>query len=169
VKDSYAWFKDLVKQRRGMDDTQLEKVVDGRVFTGRQAIDLKLIDELGDEKKAVTWLEEQKGVKKGLSVRDYKLEPRFSDLPFLRTAASVTLEALGLGSIAHQIEKTGVVQAVDRFGMDGMLALWQPARVELTETQWNRASFGGFSRLTGGGPARFFGICHAFSRRSTFI
>src|SRR5947209_6295573 len=127
VKDSYAWFKDLVKQRRGMDDTQLEKVADGRVFTGRQAIDLKLIDQLGDEKTAVTWLEEQKGVKKGLSVRDYKLERRFSDLPFLKTAASVTLEALGLGSIAHQIEKAGVVQAVDRFGMDGMLALWQPA------------------------------------------
>jgi len=127
VKDSYAWFKGLVKERRGMDDTQLEKVVDGRVFTGRQAIDLKLIDQIGDEKTAVTWLVEQKGVKKGLSVRDYKLQPRFSDLPFLKTAAAVTLEALGLGSIAHQIGQTGVVQAVDRLGMDGMLALWQPA------------------------------------------
>lgn len=127
VKDSYAWFKELVKQRRGMDDTQLEKVVDGRVFTGRQAIDLKLIDQLGDEQAAVTWLEEQKGVKKGLSVRDYKLEPRFGDLPFLKTAAAVTLEALGFGSIAHQIAQTGVVQAVDRLGLDGMLALWQPA------------------------------------------
>jgi protease-4 len=127
VKDSYAWFKDLVKQRRGMDDTQLEKVVDGRVFTGRQAIDLKLIDQLGDEKTAVTWLVEQKGVKKGLTVRDYKLEPRFGDLPFLKTAAVVTLEALGLGSIAHQIGQIGVAQAVDRLGMDGMLALWQPA------------------------------------------
>ena len=127
VKDSYAWFKDLVKQRRGMDDTQLEKVVDGRVFTGRQAIDLKLIDQLGDEKTAVTWLEEQKGVKKGLSVRDYKLEPRFGDLTLFKSAASVTLEALGFSAIAHQIEQTGVVQAVDRAGLDGMLALWQPA------------------------------------------
>ena len=127
VKDSYAWFKDLVKQRRGMDDTQLEKVVDGRVFTGRQAIGLKLIDQLGDEKTAVAWLEEQKGVKKGLSVRDYKLEPRFGDLTFLKTAAAVTLEALGFGSIAHQITQTGVVQAVDRVGLDGMLALWEPA------------------------------------------
>jgi protease-4 len=127
VKDSYAWFKDLVKQRRGMDDTQLEKVVDGRVFTGRQAIGLKLIDQLGDEKTAVAWLEEQKGVKKGLTVRDYKLEPRFGDLTFLKTAAAVTLEALGFGSIAHQIGQTGVVQAVDRVGLDGMLALWEPA------------------------------------------
>src|SRR6476620_4613291 len=127
VKDSYAWFRGLVKERRGMDDSLLEKVADGRVFTGRQAIDLKLIDQLGDEKTAVTWLVEQKGVKKNLPVRDYKLEPRFSDLPFLKTAAAVTLEALGLGSIAHQIGQTGVTQAVDRLGMDGMLALWQPA------------------------------------------
>src|SRR5207237_10759199 len=66
VKDSFAWFKGLVKERRGMDDAQLDKVVDGRVFTGRQAIDLKLIDQIGDEKTAVTWLVEQKGGKKGL-------------------------------------------------------------------------------------------------------
>src|SRR6516164_6500380 len=127
VKDSYAWFKALVKERRGMDDAQLEKVADGRVFTGHQAVHLKLIDQLGDEKTAVTWLVEQKGVKKGLPVRDYKLEPRFGDLPFLKTAASVTLEALGFSTIAHQIAQTGVAQAVDRAGMDGMLALWQPA------------------------------------------
>ncbi|OAF08156.1 protease [Bradyrhizobium centrolobii] len=127
VKDSYAWFKGLVKERRGMDDAQLEKVADGRVFTGRQAIDLKLIDQIGDEKTAVTWLVEQKGVKKGLSVRDYKLQPRFGDLSLFKATAAVTLEALGLGSIAHQIEQSGVTQAVDRFGMDGMLALWQPA------------------------------------------
>jgi protease-4 len=127
VKDSYAWFKDLVKQRRGMDDAQLDKVSDGRVFTGRQGIDLKLIDELGDEKTAVAWLVAQKNVKQDLPVRDYKLEPRFGDLTFLRTATSITLEALGLSSIARQLEHAGVTQAVDRLGLDGMLALWQPA------------------------------------------
>jgi protease-4 len=126
VKDSYAWFKGLVKERRGMDDVQLEKVSDGRVFTGRQAIELKLIDQLGDEKAAVAWLVEQKGVQKDLPVRDYKLQPRFSDFPFLRTAAAITLEALGFGSLAHQIESSGVAQAVDRLGLDGMLALWHP-------------------------------------------
>ena len=127
VKDSYAWFRVLVKERRGMDDTLLEKVADGRVFTGRQAVDLKLIDQLGDEKTAIAWLVEQKGVDKDLPVRDYKLEPRFGDLTFLRTAASVTLDALGLGAIARQIEHAGVAQAVDRLSLDGMLALWQPA------------------------------------------
>jgi protease-4 len=123
VKDSYAWFRGMVKERRGMDDAQLDKVADGRVFTGRQAVDLKLIDELGDEKTAVTWLVAQKGVKRDLPVHDYKLQPRFGDLTFLRTAASITLDALGLSGIARQIEQAGTM---DRLGLDGMLALWQP-------------------------------------------
>jgi protease IV len=127
VKDSYAWFKDLVKTRRGMDEAQLEKVSDGRVFTGRQAVGLKLIDELGDEKTAVTWLVDQKNVKKDLPVRDYKLGPRFGDLTFLRTAASVVLDSLGLGAVARHVEQVGVAQAVDRLSLDGMLALWHPA------------------------------------------
>jgi protease-4 len=126
VKDSYAWFRDLVKTRRGMDDALLEKVADGRVFTGRQAVELKLVDAIGDEKAAVEWLVAQKNVKKDLPVRDYKLTPRFGDLTFLRTAASVTLDAFGLSTIARNIEQGGVSQAVDRLGLDGMLALWQP-------------------------------------------
>ena len=110
-----------------MDDALLEKVADGRVFTGRQAVELKLVDALGDEKAAVEWLVANKNVKKDLPVRDYKLESRFGDLTFLRTAASVTLDALGFGAIARQIEHAGMTQAIDRFGLDGMLALWQPA------------------------------------------
>ncbi|HEU4804959.1 MAG TPA: signal peptide peptidase SppA, partial [Nitrobacter sp.] len=100
---------------------------DGRVFTGRQAVDLKLIDQLGDEKAAIAWLVAEKKVAPDLSVRDFKLSPRFGDMTFLRTAASVTFDALGLSSIARQVEHTGIVQAADRLGLDGMLALWQPA------------------------------------------
>jgi protease-4 len=110
-----------------MDDALLDKVADGRVFTGRQAVDLKLVDQLGDEKTAISWLVAQKGIKSDLPVRDFKLAPRFGDLTFLRTAASITLDALGLSAIARQVEQTGVAQAVDRLGLDGMLALWRPA------------------------------------------
>src|SRR5215510_3604389 len=48
VKDSYAWFRGLVKQRRGMDDALIDQVADGRLFVGHQAVDLKLVDQLGD-------------------------------------------------------------------------------------------------------------------------
>ena len=126
MKDSYGWFRGLVKERRGMDDAQLDTVADGRVFTGRQAVALKLIDQLGDEKAAVAWLVAEKKIPGDLPVRDFKLSPRFGDLTFLRTAASVALDALGFGAVARRIEQAGVVGAVDRLGLDGMLALWHP-------------------------------------------
>src|SRR4030088_2314835 len=95
VKDSYAWFRGLVKERRGMDGAWRGRVADGCVFAGHQAVDLKLIDQLGDEKTAVAWLVAEKKIKSDLPVRDFKLAPRFGDLTFLRTAASITLDALG--------------------------------------------------------------------------
>jgi len=126
VKDNYAWFRDLVQTRRAMDAAQLDKVADGRVFTGRQAVDLKLIDQIGDEKTAVAWLVSDKKIKSGLPVRDFKLAPKFGDLTFLRAAASLGLDALGLPAIARQVEQGGFTQAMSGMGLDGMLALWRP-------------------------------------------
>jgi protease IV len=125
VMDSYAWFKGLVKDRRQLDDAQLAKVADGRVFTGRQAIDLKLVDSLGNEKDALTWLEKEKKVPANTPVRDYSLQPRFGELSFLHVA-SWTFNAMGLSAVAQRIEEWGAVQAVERLNLDGLLALWHP-------------------------------------------
>ncbi|MEA3066734.1 MAG: protease [Sphingomonadales bacterium] len=126
VKDSYAWFRGLVKDRRQLDDAALDRVADGRVFTGRQGVLLKLVDELGDEKTAVAWLASAKNVDPKTPVRDYRLRDRLSDLPFLHTAAVVTLDAIGLGGLARQVEASGAVQAIERLNLDGLLALWHP-------------------------------------------
>jgi protease-4 len=125
VLDSYAWFKDLVKNRRNMDNGQLTRVADGRVFTGRQAVGLKLVDGLGNEKTALAWLEKEKKVPANTPVRDYSLRPRFGELSFLHVAAW-TFEAVGLSAMAHRIEEWGAVQAVERLNLDGLLALWHP-------------------------------------------
>jgi protease IV len=125
VLDSFAWFKGLVKDRRKMDDPLLAQVSDGRVFTGRQAVGLKLVDGLGNEKAALDWLEKEKKVPASTPVRDYSLQPRFSELSFLHVAAW-TFEAVGLNVIAHRIDEWGAVQAVERLNLDGLLALWHP-------------------------------------------
>jgi protease IV len=125
VTDSYAWFKDLVKNRRRMTDPQLAAVADGRVFTGRQGVGLKLVDSLGNEKTALAWLEKEKKIPASTPIRDYSLEPRFSELSFLHVAAW-TFEAVGLSAVAHRIEAWGAVQAVERLNLDGLLALWHP-------------------------------------------
>ena len=126
VSDSYAWFRGLVKARRQLDDAGLERVADGRVFTGRQGVALKLIDELGDERVALAWLAKEKSIDPKTPVRDYRLRDRLSDLPFLHTAAITTLEAVGLSSFARRLEDWGAVQAIERLNLDGLLALWHP-------------------------------------------
>jgi protease-4 len=126
VSDSYAWFKNIVKTRRHLDDAALERVTDGRVFTGRQGLALKLVDEIGDEKTAIAWLAKEKNIDPNTPVRDYRLRDRLGDLPFLHTAVVATLDAVGLGSFARRLEEWGAVQAMERLNLDGLLALWHP-------------------------------------------
>jgi protease-4 len=126
VLDSYAWFRGLVGTRRQLDPAQLEKVADGRVFTGRQAVGLKLIDALGDERTAIDWLAKEKNIDANTPVRDYRLNPRFSDLPFLHTAMVGMLDAVGLSGLARNVRDWGTIRAVERLNLDGLLALWHP-------------------------------------------
>ena len=127
IQDSYTWFKGLVQSRRHLSDDQLAAVDDGRVFTGHQGIDNKLIDELGDETTALAWLGKEKNVDTKLPVRDYQLHDRFSDLPFLHAAAVATLNAIGLSGLASQLGGWNTIAAIDGFNLDGLLALWHPA------------------------------------------
>jgi protease-4 len=127
IKDSYAWFKGLVQDRRHLNDQELQAVDDGRVFTGRQAVGLKLIDEIGDERSAIAWLTTEKHVDGKLPVRDYRLRDRFGNLSFLHAAAAFALNAAGLSTLARDLGNLGTMQAVEKLNLDGMLALWHPA------------------------------------------
>ena len=76
VKDSYDWFKRPGARPPPSGRRELlQKVSDGRVFTGRQAVELKLIDGLGDEQAAIDWLAKEKNIDAKTPVRDYPLKP----------------------------------------------------------------------------------------------
>jgi len=126
VQDSYAWFKNLVKTRRKLDDTELAKVADGRVFTGRQGVPLRLVDELGNERTALAWLEKEKKIPASTRVRDYSLEPRFRELSFLHVAAW-GFDAAGWSTLARRVDTWAGTEAVERLNLDGLLALWHPS------------------------------------------
>lgn len=122
VNDSYEWFKSLVKARRDMTDAQLGAVADGRVFTGRQAIDLHLVDRLGGEREAIAWLEQEKGVRKGLPLRDWKGERSWERLGILSFSAR----------LAAALQLEGISQMLDRWAevargrtLDGLISIWQ--------------------------------------------
>lgn len=122
VGDTFAWFKDLVTDRRHLADARLAAVSDGRVFSGRQALGLGLVDELGSERDAVAWLERERKVAKDLPVRDWK--PRSQSGFQLWSAAAAGADLLGLDGTASRLRLLS--EGAAHLTQGGLLALWQP-------------------------------------------
>lgn len=53
IDDAYGQFLSAVAQGRGATEEKLRPLADGRIFTGRQALGLGLVDQLGDSQDAV--------------------------------------------------------------------------------------------------------------------
>ena len=107
VDDTYRWFVDLVVQRRGLAPVTALQLSDGRIYTGRQASSLNLIDATGGIDEARTWLAEARDV--GL------------DLPIVRIAPNRGLDVPS--SVFGLVRKTLFSETLR---IDGLLSLWQP-------------------------------------------
>jgi protease IV len=117
VQDSFAWFTGLVAERRKLPLDQVKILADGRVYTGRQAVANKLIDELGGEDQAIAWLASDRKIDKDTPVVDWELATN-TDLTGLGfSIGSGVLRALGLESLAQRAAATK---------LDGLLVLWHP-------------------------------------------
>lgn len=122
VASNFDWFRRVVAERRNLSGEPLQTVTDGRVFTGQQALDLKLIDEIGGEKQALAWLASAKGIDKDLPVREWK---RSTTSEFgLWSAAAAVSEAAGLDGLARILQAAG--RGSEQPSLDGLLAVWQP-------------------------------------------
>lgn len=122
IMDSYDWFVGLVTERRPLSRTEVLALADGSVFTGRQALERKLVDALGGEQVAVDWLK-SKGVDAKLEVREWK---RRNTGGFLigQSLSRAIADAIGLpGSGADLVRELGG----ERLFLDGLLSVWQPA------------------------------------------
>lgn len=127
VDDNYAWFKQMVRDRRHLADAELATVSDGRVHSGRQALGLKLVDQIGGEPDAIAWLEREKGVSRNLRVRDWRRRSESSSFG-LWSAGEALARAAGWEGLAATIAR-----AADQpigLRLDAPLALWQPAATE---------------------------------------
>lgn len=124
IDDSYVWFKDLVASRRSLSGADLATVTDGRVFTGRQGLQLKLIDELGGERQAIVWLEQKKNVAKDLPVRNREPEGKLKR-PSILSLAATGADLAGAQDVSTILRQAGT--EVDMTRLDGLLAVWHPA------------------------------------------
>jgi protease-4 len=124
VADSFRWFLALVEGRRGVELARVPGLEKGRIFSGRQAQDLSLVDEIGGEAEAVRWLEEKRGVAKDLKVVDWKPA---RDSSFGLGAVAEAIAGL-FGEPAAKVARIVLGErTISSLGLDGLLSVWHPS------------------------------------------
>ncbi len=73
VGDLFGQFVTMVVQARHMDEAKVRQLADGRAYSGRQALALGLVDEIGGEPEARGWLAREKNVSADLPISDLRI------------------------------------------------------------------------------------------------
>ncbi|MQA67141.1 MAG: signal peptide peptidase SppA [Alphaproteobacteria bacterium] len=108
VMDMYEQFVAMVAERRKLDPAAARNLADGRVYTGRQAVDRRLIDAIGGEIEARDWLAQTHKVAKSLPVRQIHVRDETGEL---------------LGLAGRIVGKT---LFSERLTLDGLVSVWHP-------------------------------------------
>ncbi|QPC42572.1 signal peptide peptidase SppA [Kaustia mangrovi] len=124
VDDAYDWFVGLVAERRPFDAATARRLADGRVYSGRQALKEKLIDEIGGEAQARDWLEAERGISKDLQAVDWKVEED-DELSLVPLGLAWLARSAGLPGVANLIASTGKTLRAERLSLDGLISVWQ--------------------------------------------
>ncbi|MGB6197853.1 MAG: signal peptide peptidase SppA [Methyloceanibacter sp.] len=122
VQEAKVWFVDLVGKRRNLEPGAVPGLTDGRVYSGRQALALKLVDEIGDERAAKRWLQKERDVTPGLSVVEWKPKSESGGIwgwLFGSIASSFGIAADNFVSLFGQVS--------EGLRLDGLVSLWHPA------------------------------------------
>ncbi|RTL70968.1 MAG: signal peptide peptidase SppA, partial [Hyphomicrobiales bacterium] len=128
VMETQRWFLGLVASRRGVDTKSIDGLEQGRVFTGREALTFKLVDQIGGEAEAVAWMEETRNVPKKLRIVDWKPQ-RESDWGLGRLSLNGLAQAFGVGLGQGIADTVGQLSSADptiaRLRLDGLVSVWQ--------------------------------------------
>ena len=108
ILDSFEFFVDLVAERRPLNRAEVTTLADGRIYTGRQAVANKLVDEIGGERAALAWLRRDRGIAAELPVRTVGADDRAGALARL------------LGHLP------GKLLFSNGLALDGLVSVWQP-------------------------------------------
>jgi protease-4 len=93
INDIYDQFLDVVSQARNISKEELKRIADGRVFSGRQAKQLGLVDYVGDMAFAIHLAAKMAGIKGKPKV----FYPREKEFIFWKYILRETLSILSQG------------------------------------------------------------------------
>ena len=106
VGDIYELFLRLLMERRSLDRETALALADGRVFTGGQAVQAGLVDAIGGEEEARSWLARVHGVPETIPATD------------VMSGGGGLLDTLD-AAIEHALPAR-------TFALDGLIAVWHP-------------------------------------------
>jgi protease-4 len=109
VREMFGMFVDMVAERRSLERSQVAAFADGRIFSGRRAQELGLVDSLGGEPEARDWLAASRAVPTSLPVRKIALK---REREFIRDLFDDTV---------------GKAFFSERLRLDGAIAVWHPS------------------------------------------
>jgi protease IV len=124
IKESLGWFVGLVNERRGIDTAAVPGLLQGRIYSGREALGYKLVDRIGGEDEAKRWLEDTRGVTKDLKIVDWK-PSRDPAWGLLGDVAMALAHWIGgpVGEVATRLVNARVLATMQ---LDGLVTVWQP-------------------------------------------
>jgi protease-4 len=100
VEDIYTAFVARVSAGRNMSVQAVDSIAQGRVWSGVDALQNGLVDELGDLDDAISYAAELAAIVeyKVRNYPDYKLDlgEKLSSFPFMKSKEKAMIEALGL-------------------------------------------------------------------------
>lgn len=103
VDDIYDQFLGTVSASRNISVEELRPVADGRIFTGRQALKMRLVDELGDMERSVDVAANLAGIKKGKPEVVYPKEKGVSIWRFIADEMAFSI----VNRLRDEAEKVG--------------------------------------------------------------
>jgi protease-4 len=105
IDDVHSQFIKAIAEGRNLQEAEVRSIADGRIFTGRQALDLKLVDQLGDLTDSIKVAGELVGIKgKPRVIEKRKTIPFFDYLKEESAAwiADVITRGVGRSSVTLQ-------------------------------------------------------------------
>ncbi|MCP5369984.1 MAG: signal peptide peptidase SppA [Rickettsiaceae bacterium] len=76
VRNTHEYFIEQVSISRHIPKEQVRIIADGKIFSGKQAVQLGLVDIIGSYEDAANWLHSQKNISKKLEIVDIELKSK---------------------------------------------------------------------------------------------
>ena len=122
IGDTHGWFVDIFAERRGLAAGEARRLADGRVYSGKRALELKLADAIGGEAEARAWLVAERGVPADAKIREWTPDTAVPDAGLFIRAGAWLAGALGLDRLQSLAERITP--------LDGLVSVWHPQGVE---------------------------------------